>query len=81
MKKSPYWKVNSRSGNQIPNLLWIPKVQWSVQKESVTGPFSQPVESSSSLTSYSFKIHFNIILSSMPRLSGLFLLGFDSKIL
>jgi hypothetical protein len=47
-------RASSRSPNQVPHLLWIPKVHYRVCKSPPPGP----------ITPYFFKSHFNSISSS-----------------
>jgi hypothetical protein len=63
MKQSPSWEANIHSASQkIP-----PKIHYCVHKNPPLDTVLSEMNAVHNLTICSFKIHFNIILSSTPR--------------
>jgi hypothetical protein len=69
MGQSP-WEVNSHSASQeIPRLLWNPKVHYRVRNSPPLTPVLSQMHPVHSFPSYFLKIHSNIILPSTFRSS------------
>jgi len=70
MEQNPSRQANSRSASQeIHSRLWNPKIHYSVHKSQPLVPVLIQMNRIQSIPSHIFKIHFNIILPSMPRFS------------
>jgi len=70
MGQSPYWEANSHSaGQEIPRLLWKPKVQYCVHKDQSLVPVLSQIQPVHSFPPYFSNIHSNII--SSPLFLGL----------
>jgi hypothetical protein len=69
MEQSPSWEANSHAGGYIPRLLWNPKVHYRVHKSPPLVPILRHMHPVHSFPPSFFKIHFYIILQSMPRSS------------
>ena len=80
MEHSPSWEANSSSvSQQIPYILWNPKVHYHVHNWPPVHILSQ-INSIHNLLNEFCKINFNIIHPSTPsHPSGLFPSGFSSK--
>jgi hypothetical protein len=70
--QSPSWEGNSHSSSQeIPFLLWNPKIRYSVQKGPPLVPIVNQMHPVHTLPPHFPTIHSNIIFISAPRLSEL----------
>jgi hypothetical protein len=70
MKWSPSWEANiCLASQEFPQLLWNPKIYYHVQKSLSSVPILCQMNLIHTSKSYVPKIHFNIVLSSMPRSS------------
>jgi len=69
MKQRVFWEAKSRSASKkVPRFLWNEKTYLPLSQEPATGPYLEPDNPLHILTPYSFKIHFNIIIPTPPRL-------------
>jgi CRISPR/Cas system-associated protein endoribonuclease Cas2 len=67
MQHSPSWEANWFAASQeIPWILWNPKVYYHIHKFPAICLYPEPAQSSPYPTSYLLKSHLNIILPSMP---------------
>jgi hypothetical protein len=70
MEQRPAWEADNRSASQdIPLLLWNPKVHYHVHKSPPPVPIPIQMNPIHIFPPYFSKIHFNIIISSKPRSS------------
>jgi hypothetical protein len=76
-----YGAVNCAAPQEIPSILWNPKVQYRVQKSPPLVPILSHIDPIHSIPSYLSKIHFNIVYPPTLGLpSGLFPSGFPTSI-
>jgi len=72
MEQSPSWEANSHSASQeIPCLLWNPKIDYHVQKSPILTPILSQMNPFHTFPPYFPKIYANIILPYTPN-SGWF---------
>jgi hypothetical protein len=70
MQQSPSWAVKWSSVSQeIPQILWNPKVHYSIHKHSLPLPVLSQSNQVHASPSHFLKIHFNIVLPSTSRSS------------
>jgi hypothetical protein len=68
MEQSLFIEAVSRlAGREIPRILWNLKVHYRIHRGTPLDPFVSKMNPVHTLTSYFFKINFNIILSFMLR--------------
>jgi len=68
--QSPSWEANNHLASQeIPCLLWNPKIHYHVHKSPPLVPILNQANPVNNFQIYFFKIHSNIILRSKPRSS------------
>jgi len=71
MEQSPSWEANRSSASQeIPGVLWNPKVYYRIDKHSSHIPFLTHISPVHAFTFHWLKIHFNIILPYTSRSFG-----------
>jgi hypothetical protein len=67
MEQDPFKNLNNGSATHgILCISWHPKVHFHVHKNLPTAPTQGHMNSGHTISPYCFKIHFNIILPSMP---------------